>query len=88
MYSAGGGPPARFDDSEDILQRELHDSRWLKAGDSSEVYTVEASAGIHRPGAVGKVERLRSKFQSLCFTNPERSGQGQIELPCAGTGNA
>ena len=73
---------------EDILQSELHDSRIPRREHLTESVAVEIRGRVVHVEAVCNVERLGSKFQLLRFTELERSGEGHIELPSAGTGNA
>ena len=69
---------------EKILERELHNSRIPRCGDFPEKVAVQIEDGVHHDEVVENVERLGAKFHLLHFTDPECSGEGEIELPQPG----
>ena len=69
---------------EKILERELHNSRIPRCRDFPEKVAVQIEDGVHHDEVVENVERLGAKFHLLHFTDPECSGEGEIELPQPG----
>src|SRR5437870_674325 len=74
--------------SEEIFQRELHDSRVLRRRYLTKDVAVEHRRRIVHEERIRDVERLGSELQLLSFTNLECPGDGRIELPRAWTGDA
>src|SRR6266571_5386244 len=83
---------------EDVLQRELHDSRTQCGSDLTEgvaiqcqrVTCCDSSGGDSAAYAAGDeairhIERLGSDFEPLHFVNIKRPGERHIELPRART---
>ena len=66
---------------ENVLQRELHDSRVFRRGHLAEVAAVQVHDGIVYVEAVRNVESVRPEFKLLLFTKLECPGDGYIELP-------
>ena len=66
---------------EEVLQRELHDSRIAGSVDLAKDVAVKRRGWIHADEAVGHIERLASKFDTLSFPEPESPRQGHVLLP-------
>ena len=71
-----------------ILQSKLHNPWIFRGSDLTENATVETRNWIVQVKRICNIERLRPKFQLLCFTQLECSGKGRIELPGARAANA
>ena len=89
-FSAGNlkrGRKARAYLLEEILQRELHDSRIARCDHLTERGTAEIRRGVIHSEAVREIEGLRPEFHFLRFLEPEVSRKGHVELPGAWTSN-
>src|SRR5512138_1417798 len=69
---------------EEVLQSKLHDPRIVRGRDLSEETAVEVDLRVLHVEGVGYVERFRTEFHTLHFTNLEAPGNGHIELPLPG----
>ena len=69
--------------SEQILQRELHNSGIPRFGNFPEKVAVDIEGGVHHDEFVENVERLRAEFHFLRFTHlksPHDSGWSAVPV--------
>src|SRR2546426_7244033 len=83
-----------------ILQSELHFPRWLRGQELSEQVVADVGecryrarcriGGTGKTGhkAIGDVESIGPKLYALPFPNLELPGQGHIQTPVSGAGDA
>src|SRR5262245_43464735 len=71
----------------EVLQSELHDTRFLRRRDLTKCVAVERCDWVIQAETVRKVERFHSKLYLLTFIELERTRQRDIELPRARSGD-
>lgn len=65
--AADGSAPPAVVNLKDVLQNELHDSRFSGRGDLAKSPAAEVRRWIQAAKAVGQIERLPPEFQPLRF---------------------
>src|SRR5713226_3733910 len=78
---------SKWPTSEEIFERELHNSRVLSRCNLPEISRIEIRHRIVKTNRISNVERFGSKLHLFRFTKLERSRQSDIKLPCSRSQN-